>query len=88
MSKKYRKAQAKRREDVKKPEVLENQLAFSKQNYILTAATFGILIIGFILMSADSETFGFGFLGITLGPLVLLGGFVFAIFAILFNQKR
>lgn len=93
MSKKYSKAQTDGgkkyagRGPVKSPEVLDNRLAFSKANYKLTGITFLILITGFILMSVDAETFGFGFWGLTLGPLVLLAGFIFAIFAILFDQK-
>lgn len=47
-----------------------------------------ILILGFVLMSADSEPFGFGFLGLTLGPLVVMSGFVIQIFAILHNPKQ
>lgn len=41
------------------------------------------LIIGFTIMSLDKEDYGFGFFGITLGPLVVMAGFVIEIFAIL-----
>jgi len=34
-------------------------------------------------MSLDTEPYGFGFLGLTLGPLVVLAGFVLEFFAIL-----
>ena len=47
-----------------------------------------ILVIGFIIMSMDNEPHGFGFLGLTLGPIVVMLGFIFEIFAILYNPKK
>lgn len=46
------------------------------------------LIIGFTIMAMDNETHGFGFLGLTLGPLIVLTGFVIEIFAILHTPKE
>lgn len=42
-----------------------------------------VLTVGFIVMTLDTEPHGFGFLGITLGPMVVLAGFIVEIFAIL-----
>jgi hypothetical protein len=56
----------------------KNKLAFTKINYILMLIGIGILI-----MSLDTETYGFGFLGLTLGPIVVMIGFIFQFFAIL-----
>lgn len=42
-----------------------------------------ILIIGFIMMSLDDQEYGFGFLGITLGPITVMIGFIVEFFAIL-----
>ncbi len=42
-----------------------------------------ILVVGFITMTLDKEPHGFGFLGLTLGPLIVVGGFIVEIFAIL-----
>ena len=61
----------------------KDPLPFGKKNYRLMLAGIVILIIGFVLMSLDSEPYGFGFLGLTLGPLVVLAGFVVEFFAIL-----
>lgn len=47
-----------------------------------------ILIAGFVIMSSDSEPFGFGFMGLTLGPLVVMTGFMVEIAAILYNPKK
>lgn len=46
------------------------------------------LIIGFTIMAMDKETHGFGFMGLTLGPLIVLSGFVLEIFAILHTPKE
>ena len=39
----------------------------------------GIVIIfsGFFIMTMDNEEYGYGFLGLTLGPIVVLFGFIF-----------
>ncbi len=42
-----------------------------------------VLVFGFILMSLDKADYGFGFLGITLGPLVVMAGFGIQFWAIL-----
>lgn len=60
-----------------------NQLPFGKKNYVLMLIGIGILILGFTLMSLDSEQYGFGFLGLTLGPITVMVGFIVEFFAIL-----
>ena len=47
----------------------------------------GIMIIGFIVMTLDKEEFGFGFLGLTLGPILVLVGIIIPVFS-LFKWKR
>jgi hypothetical protein len=47
----------------------------------------GIMFIGFFVMTLDKEEFGFGFLGLTLGPLLVLVGIIIPIFS-LFKWKR
>ena len=47
-----------------------------------------VLVLGFVIMSIDPEPFGFGFLGLTLGPLVVMSGFLIEIAAILYNPKK
>lgn len=46
------------------------------------------LILGFVIMSIDGEPYGFGFLGLTLGPLVVFLGFVLEVVAILYNPQK
>jgi len=66
------------------------EMALHKENYILLAVSFAIIVIGFILMmgggSDDPEVFNeaiYSFQRTTLAPLVVLFGFIFAIYAIM-----
>lgn len=47
----------------------------------------GIMLFGFFVMTMDKEEFGFGFLGLTLGPILVLIGIIIPIFS-LFKLKR
>ncbi len=62
-------------------------LPFGRQNYTLMLAGIGSILAGFFIMSLDKEEFGFGFLGLTLGPIVVMTGFVVEFFAILARPK-
>lgn len=60
-----------------------SKLPFGKSNYTLMLLGIIVILAGFFIMSLDKEEFGFGFLGLTLGPLVVLAGFTIEFFAIL-----
>ncbi len=64
------------------------RLPFEKINYILMLAGLAALILGFAIMSMDTERHGFGFLGLTLGPVIVMAGFIIEIVAILYKPKR
>lgn len=42
-----------------------------------------VLTVGFITMTLDKEPHGFGVLGLTIGPIIVVAGFIVEIFAIL-----
>jgi membrane-bound ClpP family serine protease len=70
------------------------QFALAKENYILLAIGFAIIILGFVLMiggrSDDPTVFNeeiFSFRRITLAPIVVLFGFMFEIYAIMKKPK-
>ena len=63
-------------------------LIFTSHNYKLMFLGLIVLFSGFLIMSLDGEEFGFGFLGLTLGPIVVLAGFVIQFFAILSKGKE
>jgi hypothetical protein len=62
---------------------MESKLPFGKKNYQLMLIGVLTLVVGFVVMSMDSEQHGFGFLGLTLGPIIVMAGFIIQIFAIL-----
>lgn len=65
----------------------KNKLAFGRENYLIMLAGIALLILGFIIMSIDRTTFGFGFLGLTLGPVIVFLGFMVEFVAILYKSK-
>ncbi len=76
--------------EIKKPEANDGELPLGEKNYKLLAIGFVIILLGFLLMvggdRATAESFNeniFSWRRITLAPLVLVGGFVFEIYAIL-----
>jgi hypothetical protein len=64
------------------------KLAFGKKNYQWMIIGLITLVLGFVIMSIDQDTFGFGFFGLTLGPIVVMAGFVIEIFAILHKPNK
>ncbi|MFI3328795.1 MAG: DUF3098 domain-containing protein [Rikenellaceae bacterium] len=73
----------------------DSNLPLGDKNYKLLLIGFAIIILGFLLMSggtpASPEGFNydiFSFRRITLGPVVLVAGFIFEIYAILHREKR
>jgi hypothetical protein len=58
----------------------------SKSIYILITGII-IMVMGLFIMTLDNEPFGFGLLGITLGPIIVLIGVFIPIYS-LFNFKK
>jgi hypothetical protein len=67
---------------------MESKLPFGKKNYQLMIAGVVTLVVGFVIMTLDATPHGFGFLGLTLGPIIVMAGFVIEIFAILHKPSR
>ncbi len=65
----------------------KEKFAFQKINYIIMIVGVAVLMLGFIIMSMDTETYGFGFLGLTLGPIVVMLGFAIEFVAIMYKPK-
>lgn len=71
------------------------RFALGKINYILILIGFAIIVIGFLLMMggkaenpAEFNPEIFSFRRITLAPIVILFGFFFEIFAIMYRPKK
>ncbi len=63
-------------------------LAFGRKNYILMLVGIGVLALGLVIMTLDTEMYGHGFLGITLGPIILMIGFIIEFFAIFAKDRK
>ena len=59
------------------------KMPFGKKNYQWMVIGLVTLVIGFIVMSLDNQDYGFGFFGLTLGPIIVMAGFIMEIYAIL-----
>jgi hypothetical protein len=65
-----------------------DKLPFGKKNYQWMIIGILTLITGFTIMSLDSAPHGFGFLGLTFGPLIVMAGFIIEIYAILHRPAK
>jgi len=66
----------------------KSNLPFKRHNYILMITGIFTIAIGFIIMTIDQQDYGFGFLGLTLGPIIVLIGFIIEFFAIFSKSKQ
>jgi|TARA_B100001113_G_C21099584_1_gene618147 hypothetical protein len=64
-----------------------SNMPFKNSNYKLMGIGVAIIFIGFFIMTLDTEDYGYGFLGLTLGPIIVLFGFIFQFFAIFHKGK-
>ena len=63
-----------------------SKLPFGKKNYQWMVIGLVVVAIGFTTMAMAKEQFGF--MGITLGPVIVIAGFVTEIFAILHKPEE
>ncbi len=66
----------------------KNEFAFSKINYLIMIGGILVILIGFVIMASDSEPYGFGFLGLTLGPIIVMLGFLIQFVAIFYKADK
>jgi hypothetical protein len=59
-----------------------SKLILGKKNYMILLVGVAVLALGLIIMTLDKEEYGFGFLGLTLGPIVVMISFIIPFFAI------
>jgi len=58
-------------ENQNKEENINDAFPFKKENYTIMLVGLAVLFLGFVIMSLDGQEFGFGFMGLTLGPIVV-----------------
>ncbi|MDN3204485.1 DUF3098 domain-containing protein [Algoriphagus sediminis] len=61
---------------------------FSKKNYRFMWIGIALIVLGFTIIGLESAPHGEGFLGLTLGPIVVLSGFIFEFFAIFAKDRK
>ena len=68
----------------------DGRMALTMKNYVLLAAGFAVIVLGFVLMaggrSESPDVFNeamFSWRRITLAPILIIGGFAFEIYAIM-----
>lgn len=62
-------------------------MIFRRSNYLIMLAGIGFIVLGFILMTLETAEYGFGPLGLTVGPGCIVAGFLIQLFAILHKEK-
>jgi len=61
---------------------------FSKKNYLLLFLGLGMIVLGFVIMGMDATPHGNGFMGLTLGPVITLSGFILEFYAIFAKSTK
>jgi len=61
---------------------------FSKKNYLLLFLGLGLIVLGFVIMGMDTKPHGNGFMGLTLGPVITLSGFILEFYAIFAKSSK
>ncbi|MDQ4138902.1 MAG: DUF2723 domain-containing protein [Bacteroidota bacterium] len=61
---------------------------FGKKNYLILLLGLGILVLGFTLMCLDNQPYGFGVVGLTIGPGLVLIGLLIPFGSILANLNN
>ena len=67
---------------------IQTKFAFKKINYLIMILGISLILLGFVIMSLDQETYGFGLLGLTFGPIIVFLGFMIQFVAILYKSKK
>lgn len=63
-------------------------IAFKRMNYIIMIAGVLVVALGMVLMALESSQYGFGVLGLTVGPIVITLGLLIEFFAIFYRPKE
>ena len=66
---------------------MAKKLIFNKANYVILVVALIVITLGFIIMGMDDTEYGFGTMGLTVAPVVVLSGFGIVFGAIFYKQK-
>ena len=66
----------------------KEKLVFANINYIIMVAGVLLMVLGYFIMASDTEQYGFGTRGLTVGPMIVLIGLIVEIAAIFYTPKN
>lgn len=66
----------------------KEKLVFGNINYIIMVAGVLLMVLGYIIMASDTEAYGFGTKGLTVGPMIVLLGLIVEVVAIFYTPKN
>lgn len=66
----------------------KEKLVFANINYIIMVAGVLLMVLGYFIMASDTEQYGFGTKGLTVGPMIVLIGLIVEIAAIFYTPKN
>ena len=66
--------------------VTKGRMVFTRRNYVLMVVGVALIVVGYIIMRVDNQVDGF--LSLYLAPLIILGGYLEIIYAILWRPKE
>ncbi|MFT5142095.1 MAG: hypothetical protein ACI80V_001380 [Rhodothermales bacterium] len=61
-------------------------MVFQRHNYILLLAGLGVVVLGYVMMRVENEVDGF--ISLYVAPILILGGYLEIIYAILWRPKE
>ena len=61
-------------------------MVFARKNYVILLACLAAIVLGYVVMRADNQVDGF--LSLWVAPLLLLGGYLGVIYAILWRERE
>ncbi len=61
-------------------------MVFTSRNYVLLGIALALILVGYTVMRVENEVDGF--LSLYVAPLLLLGGYIGAIYAILWRPRE
>ncbi|MBC7451365.1 MAG: DUF3098 domain-containing protein [Cytophagales bacterium] len=66
----------------------KEKVVFGTMNYLIMIAGVLLMIVGYFVMASDTEEYGFGARGLTVGPMIVLAGLIIEIVAIFYTPKK
>jgi hypothetical protein len=78
-------AKSARRRSVR-PAARKAYLVFARTNYLILAASVALVVVGYVLMRVENAVDGF--LSLYVAPILILGGYLGVIAAILWRPKE